>query len=91
MEVVAALRALERRQALDPARAHEALADFLDLPLVRHGHAGLLDRAFALRNNFSAYDAMYVALAEGLAAALLTADRRLEAAVARHTDVELGG
>lgn len=70
-------------------RAGEALDDYVDLPLVRHGHLGLVDRAFDLRENISSYDAMYVALAEGLGAGLLTADRRLRGAVAQRTEVEL--
>jgi predicted nucleic acid-binding protein len=34
-------------------------------------------RAFGLRNNLSAYDAAYVALAEALECPLITRDRRL--------------
>ena len=58
-------------------RAQEALQDYLDLPLTRHGHLGLIRRCLELRTSFSAYDATYVALAEGLGADLITADRRL--------------
>jgi predicted nucleic acid-binding protein len=43
----------------------------------------LLPRIWELRNNLTAYDAVYVALAEALDAPLLTRDRRL-AAVAGH-------
>jgi hypothetical protein len=39
------------------------------------------------RANFSASDATYVTLAEGLTAELLSADRRLLRAVHRHTKV----
>jgi hypothetical protein len=38
---------------------------------------GFLPRCFELRGVLSAYDAVYVALAEGLEADLLTSDRRL--------------
>jgi predicted nucleic acid-binding protein len=48
-----------------------------------------LDRVWALRNNFSAYDAVYVALAEVLHATLVTHDRRLAVAARRHAMVEL--
>jgi predicted nucleic acid-binding protein len=48
----------------------------------------LLPRVWALRRNFSAYDAVYVALAEVLEATLLTHDRRLATAARQHVSVE---
>jgi predicted nucleic acid-binding protein len=54
-----------------------ALDDLLALPIRRHSHRLLLDRVWALRNNLSAYDAFYVALAEVLDAPLITRDGRL--------------
>ena len=77
------------RRALTEVRAVEALADYLDLPLTRHGHASLVRRVLELRANFSAYDATYIALAEGVYGELLTADDRLARAVEAHTDVPL--
>lgn len=77
VEVAAALRRALLARSLTERRAREALADYQALPLTRHGHEGLLGRALALRHNFSAYDAMYVALAEGLRAELVTADAAL--------------
>ncbi len=62
-------------------RAVEVLEDYLDLPLVRHGHQALLGRVVQLGSNFSAYDAAYVALAEQLKGELLTADDALARAV----------
>jgi predicted nucleic acid-binding protein len=59
------------------ARARIALKTFLALPIERHPHATLLPRAFDLRDNATFYDALYLALAEALAAPLLTRDRRL--------------
>jgi predicted nucleic acid-binding protein len=67
----------------------EAVDDYLDLPLARHGHQRLLARALQLRSNFSAYDAMYVALAEQLKADLLTADDGLARAVRSHLAIPL--
>ena len=64
-----------------------AVADYLDLPLTRHAHTPLLPRMLELRENFSAYDATYVALAELLGASLLTADRALARAAVRHVEV----
>ena len=46
-------------------------------PLHRHPHEPLLDRVWALRQNVTAYDATYVALAELLDAPLITRDARL--------------
>jgi predicted nucleic acid-binding protein len=40
-------------------------------------HRALLSRVWELRENVSAYDACYVALAEGLSVPLLTLDARL--------------
>ncbi|HSA81530.1 MAG TPA: type II toxin-antitoxin system VapC family toxin [Geminicoccaceae bacterium] len=59
------------------ARARIALETFLALPIERYPHATLLPRAFELRDNATFYDALYLALAEALAAPLLTRDRRL--------------
>ncbi|HEY5611387.1 MAG TPA: type II toxin-antitoxin system VapC family toxin, partial [Thermoanaerobaculia bacterium] len=64
-----------------------ALGAYLDLPVTRHGHRGLLARAIELRNNFSTYDAVYVALAEQLDATLVTADARLARAVRAHLSI----
>jgi predicted nucleic acid-binding protein len=52
-------------------------------------HDVLLPRVWQLRNNLTAYDAVYVALAEALDAPLLTRDKRLANAARRHARVEL--
>lgn len=87
VETAAALRRLSLAGALDDVRREEALSDYSDLPVTRHGHLALLPRVLELRLNFSAYDATYVALAERLGANLLTGDRRLSRAVGTHTDL----
>ena len=89
VEVAAVLRRLSLSGSLDDARREEARTDYQDLPLTRHGHLGLLPRILELRENFSAYDATYVALAERLEAELLTADRRLARAAGTHTNLRL--
>lgn len=81
VEVAAALRRALLSRLLTAKRAEEALRDYLDLPLTRHGHEPILERAFDLRDNFSTYDATYAALAEALGASLLTADTGLARAV----------
>lgn len=89
VEVVSGLRRLLLRGAVSDGRAGQALGIHLGLKVIRHGHRPLLRRALALRDNFTASDATYVALAEALGAPLLTADRRLARAVRAHSGVEL--
>jgi predicted nucleic acid-binding protein len=88
VEIVAGLRRAVLRREVSGERAVEAIQDYLDLPIIRHGHSQLLMRILDLRPNFSASDATYVALAERLAAGLLTADERLARAVRTHTEVQ---
>lgn len=87
VEVAAGLRRARLRRALSDQRAQEALADYVDLPLTRHGHQALLTRMLELRSNFSTYDATYVVLAQHLGAELLTSDGPLARALRAHTDV----
>jgi predicted nucleic acid-binding protein len=75
--------------ALDEGRAEEAVEDYFDLPLTRHGHQSLMVRMLELRDNFSAYDATYVALAQLLGGHLLTADGPLAKSVNTHLDIPL--
>lgn len=87
VEVASSLRRLLLHGVLSEERAKEALKDYLDLPLTRHGHLTLLARVLSLRANFSAYDATYAALAERLGATLLTGDENLARAMENHLDV----
>jgi predicted nucleic acid-binding protein len=77
VEVTQVLRRYAREGELDGSGAALALADLRALDLRRHAHEPLLDRVWELRQNVSAYDAVYVALAEVLDAVLLTCDARL--------------
>jgi predicted nucleic acid-binding protein len=90
IEVLSAVRRLVASGDATPDRGDAAVADLLDLPLARYPHDILLPRIWSLRENFSPYDAAYVALAEGLAdegVPLLTTDARLARAVRAHTDI----
>jgi len=91
VEVASALRRALLGGRLEEGRARLALRDLADLPLTRHGHQLLLARALELRHNFSAYDAIYVALAERLGASLVTADRPLVVAVRSRLDLSVIG
>jgi predicted nucleic acid-binding protein len=89
VEVTAAVRRAVLIGATTGERAAQAVDDYLDLPITRHGHTQLLQRTLTLRANFSAYDAIYVTLAEHLAAPFLPADEALARAVRRHTTIDL--
>jgi predicted nucleic acid-binding protein len=89
IEVAQVLRRLAQAAELTPARAALALADFCDLAIERHAHGVLLRRVWSLRTVMSAYDASYVALAEALAAPLVTCDGRLARAPGHTAEIEL--
>lgn len=88
VETAQVIRRYAASGEIDDARGQAALADLADLPLRRYPHDVLLPRVWELRGNLSAYDAVYVALAEALDARLLTRDRRL-AAAAQYAKIEL--
>ena len=89
VEVVQALRRYAKDGELDAAAAAVALEDLHALDLQRHAHEPLLDRVWELRHNLSAYDAVYVALAEVLDTRVLTCDGRLARAPGVARRVEL--
>jgi predicted nucleic acid-binding protein len=89
VEVTQALRRLVRAGEVSPDRAVEALADLGDLDLHRHPHLDLLTRAWKLRENVTAYDAMYVALAEARGAPIVTCDIPLAKAPGHRAQIEL--
>lgn len=89
VEVAQVLRRYATAGAISPERCGAALADWTDFPVNRYPHDVLLPRVWVLRDNLTAYDAVYVALAEALAAPLLTRDQRLAAAPGHEARVEL--
>ena len=80
LEVLQVLRRYNLAGQLPDWRASEAIEDFLAIPIERYPHGILVDRLWELRNNMTAYDAAYVALAELLGATLLTRDKKLASA-----------
>jgi predicted nucleic acid-binding protein len=91
VEVTQVLRRLTLAGTLDDNRAHEALTDLGDLDVAYYDHQPLVARMWVLRDNLTAYDAAYVALAEVLRAPLLTLDRRLADAPGHIARVEVLG
>lgn len=79
-ELVHALRAQVLCGALDADTAGHAIKVWGSLGISRLSVNGLLGRIWELRDNVSAYDATYVALAEALDVPLVSADRRLSGA-----------
>jgi predicted nucleic acid-binding protein len=88
-EVLSVLRRLVLAGKLQDCAALQALTVAHQLGLRRYVSRALWRRAWELRLNLSAYDALYVALAEQLQVPLLTADARLARAPGLHCCVEL--
>ncbi len=88
VEAAQVLRRYARAGVISADRGAEALSDLADLPLHRYPHFVLLPRIWQWRQNLTAYDAAYVALAEALNAPLVTRDRAL-ASAARGVRVEV--
>jgi predicted nucleic acid-binding protein len=91
IEMLHALRGMSLRAEITEERAADARSDFADTALVRYPHGPLSDRIWALRHNLSAYDAAFVALAEILAAPLITCDARVASSSGHDAQVELFG
>ena len=89
VEIVSVLRGSLLGGRLTVERAEEALETYRELPLIRHDHLLLVPRIFELRQNFSAYDACYVALCESLGGRLLTGDRHLQRAVVVRLELDV--
>ena len=89
VEVTQGLRRLVRTGEVSPGRAAEAIADLVDLDLHRHPHLDLLTRAWTLRDNVTAYDAMYIALAEALDASIVTCDAPLAKAPGHRARIDV--
>ena len=89
VEVTQGLRRLVRSGEVSPDRAVEAIADLVEIDLHRHTHFDLLTRAWKLRENITAYDAIYVALAEALDATVVTCDTKLAKAPGHRVRIEV--
>lgn len=89
VEVAAILRRALLGGELTLERAADALIDLVDLPLTRHSHLASVGRILQLRENFTSYDATYIALTEALDAQLLTTDSPLARGVRAHLELDV--
>lgn len=89
VEFAQVLRRLVREGSVTPKRAEEAIEDLAALRITRYAPVLLLGRIWRLRQNLSAYDAAYVALAEQLRVPLITRDQRISAAPGHRATVEV--
>jgi predicted nucleic acid-binding protein len=89
VEVAQVMRRMVQAKEITVARADVALSDFEGLVIERHAHRPLFRRVWGLRTSLSAYDAVYVALAEALAAPMLTCDEKLARAHGHEAKIEV--
>ena len=74
------LRRLERVRVISSFEANIAYRDLMRLDVELFPFGPFAERVWALRNNLTAYDAWYVALAEALGCPFATLDKRLKRA-----------
>ena len=89
VEFAQVLRRLVREGTVARKRAEEAMEDLIAVRVTRYAPVLLLNRIWQLRQNLSAYDAAYVALAEELKAPLITRDQRVAAAPGHAAMIEV--
>jgi predicted nucleic acid-binding protein len=87
LEVIQVLRRLVRADELTADRASNLVEQYAFMPIERMPHTPFFARIWQLRNNVTAYDAIYIALAEHYRAPLLTRDRRLSMIAGHHAKV----
>ncbi|MGH2761015.1 MAG: type II toxin-antitoxin system VapC family toxin [Thermoleophilaceae bacterium] len=88
-EVLAVLRRDLARGALSESRALGVVEDLGDLAVELFPTLALRARAFELRHNLTASDALFVALAEQLDEPLATRDRALASAAREHAGIDV--
>ncbi len=89
LEVCSVVRKMVIRKQISVAEATEALRDIRDSPVMRVAHRHLVNRVWELRDNITAYDASYVALAEVVDAPLITCDARMSRSSGHTATIEV--
>ncbi|HEV7861277.1 MAG TPA: type II toxin-antitoxin system VapC family toxin [Acidimicrobiia bacterium] len=90
-EVASAVRKMVLAGVLSEARARATLTALVDVAKACHDFEPFIGRVWELRHHLTVYDAWYVALAEALDAALLTADGHLASAPGLRCEVQVVG
>lgn len=83
------MRRYARHGTLSARTGILALERWRSLDVQRYSHEPFLDRIWQLRDNITAYDAIYVALAEALSTVLFTGDRKLAGTPGVNATIEL--
>ena len=89
VEFLSTVRGMLLTKRITPERGKDLVAEFNGLRCTRIPMLQFAARAMELRDNVSAYDAMYVALAEWLGVPLVTTDARLAGAPGIKATVEV--
>ena len=87
VETLGVLRRLVAIGTLETSRATGAVSDLGSMSIQLYPSLPLRSRVWDLRNNMTAADATFVALAEALDERFITKDRRLAAAARAHTGI----
>ena len=77
VEVMQGFRRMVFAGESDERQASLAIRNIMELPIVKLPFEPFVERIWELRNNVSAHDAWYVAIAETFGVPLATTDRRL--------------
>jgi predicted nucleic acid-binding protein len=88
-EVLSTLRGHHRAGKVSLATAETVIDELGRMDLSRHSAVPLARRVWELRDNLTAYDACYVALAERLGCPLVTCDARVARAPGPQCPVEV--
>jgi predicted nucleic acid-binding protein len=89
VEVAQVVRRYVHAKAITAETAVAALEDLVALDIERYEHEPLLGRVWELREHLTAYDAVYVVLAEALSCPLVTFDTRVAGSPGHRAIVEL--
>lgn len=89
LEIANAVRRLERLRRISEPDAARLLEHYLKLRILRFSVTDIIGEIWRLRQNLTAYDASYVALARSLDLPLYTRDSKLAAAAGHNANITL--